>query len=110
MTAWVVAVCNLELSERYRVLHIVSEHLVVGFAGPIEAGHKAVAVVHILAVVVVAANLVVPHRAVVVAVQGRYTCMVASIKIENPLYGLKFSLCLLAALSITFLEGDYKRG
>jgi len=39
----------------------------VGVAGPIEAGHKAVAIVHILVAVVVGASLAVLHREVAVA-------------------------------------------
>jgi hypothetical protein len=84
VTAWaaVAAGHNQVLAEHHKAaLHTVSERMVeVGFAGPIEAGHKAVAVVHILAAVVVVANLVVLHRVAVVADQDRYTCVVASIK------------------------------
>ncbi len=82
MTAWAVVVAghNQALAEHHTAVHTVSERMVeVGFAGPIEADHKAVAAVHILVAVVVVANLVVLHR-VVVADQDRYTCVVASIK------------------------------
>jgi len=69
--AWagVAAGHNQALAEHHKAaLHTVSERMVeVGVAGPIEPGHKAVAIVHILVAVVVGASLAVLHREVAVA-------------------------------------------
>jgi hypothetical protein len=106
----VVAGHNQALAEHHTAaVHTVSERMVeVGFAGPIEADHKAAAAVHILVAVVVVANLVVLHRVVVVADQDRYTCVVASIRLRIHCKDRVF-WCLLSAPSITFIERDYKR-
>jgi hypothetical protein len=80
---------NQALAEHHRAaVHIVSERMVevAGVAVPIEVAHKAVAVVHILAAVVVASSPVVLHRVVAVVDQDHYTCVQASLKTEHPLY------------------------
>lgn len=90
MTAWAVAaVCNLELAERRKVLHIVLEHIVAGVADPIEVVHKVAAAVLVEVAHragVVASSLAVLHRAVAVVDRDHYTCVQASLKTEHPLY------------------------